>query len=135
MLVILLFFYCLAYIFEIVCKIIEGKIYLLTLICITLLLWYCVPCNGWLPLFLVYYNNFIICLTYIKLYYFVDAGFWRRNAVTKFNWFISSYSLNWLANISFVWTTDEWFHQTTIYFSLSFMKTVLENWKTILILL
>ena len=42
--------------------------------------------------------------------------------------FINSYSLNWFANISFVWTTDQWFHQTTTYFFLSFIKTALANW-------
>ena len=66
------------------------------------------------------------------IYYFVNAGSLRQNAVTPFNWFISSYSLNWLANISFVWTTDEWFHQTTTYFFVSFMKTVLQTGKTVL---
>ena len=49
--------------------------------------------------------------------------------------FINSYSLNWFANISFVWTTDEWFHQTATYFFLSFIKTVLANWKNIFVLL
>ena len=62
--------------------------------CINLFLWYRVPCNGPLPLSLIDYNNFSIWPTYIKLYYFVDAGSWRRNAVAPFNWFISSYSLN-----------------------------------------
>ena len=86
--------------------------------CITLFLWYHVPCNGRLHLSLIDYLNFIIWLTYIKLYYFVDTGSLRRHAVTPFNWFISSDSLNWLANISFVWTTDDWFYQTTTNFFL-----------------
>ena len=88
-------------------------------------LWYRVSCNGRLPLSLVDYNNFTILLTCIKLYYFVDAGSWRRNHVTSFKWFISSCSLNWLPNISFVWTSDEWFHQTTGYFFFPFLK-----WQT-----
>ena len=33
--------------------------------------------------------------------------FLETKCCNTFNWFISSYSLNWLANISFVWTTDE----------------------------
>ena len=49
--------------------------------------------------------------------------------------FINSYSLNWFPNISFVWTMDEWFYQTTTYFFLSFIKTVLANWKNIFVLL
>ena len=103
-----------------------------TVTSIPLFLWYRVLCNDRLPFYLVDYNNFIICLIYIKLYYFVDAGSWRQIAVTPFNWFVSSYSLNWIANISFVWTTDEWFHQTTTYFFVSFMKTVLQTGKTVL---
>ena len=35
-----------------------------------------------LPFSLVDYKNFIMCLTYIKFYYFLDAGSWRPNAVT-----------------------------------------------------
>ena len=103
--------------------------------CITLFFWFRVPFSGRLSFSHVDYNNFIICLTYIKLYYFVDAISWRQNAVTPFNWFISSYFLNWLANISFVWTTDDWFHRTTTYFFLSFIKTMLANWKNVFILL
>ena len=50
--------------------------------CITLFLCYRVPCNDRLPFSLVDCNNFIMCLTYIKFYYFLDAGSWRQNAVT-----------------------------------------------------
>ena len=103
-----------------------------TVTCITLILWYRVPCNGRLPFSLVDYNNFIICLTYIKLYYFVDAGSWRRNAVIPFNWFISSYSLNRLANISFVWTIDELFYQTMTYFFFPLLKQCWQTGKTFL---
>ena len=59
----------------------------------------------------------------------------RVKSLTHCKFIINSYSLNWFANISFVWTTDEWFHQTTTYLFLSFIKTVLANWKNIFVLL
>ena len=98
--------------------------YLLILICIILFLWYRIPCNGVDCLIFSLttttsssaWHIVLLVLLVRKLYYFVDGGPWRRDVVTPFNWLISSYSFSWLANISFVWTTNECFHQTTKYF-------------------
>ena len=56
-----------------------------------------------------------------------SSSFWHTLNFTTSS--ISSNSLNWLANVSFVWNTDEWFHQTRTYFFLFFIKTMLANWK------